>query len=302
MSDNSLAQALDYFVRTFIRMAILFISISFLVGLMREYIPESTINRVLSGRRRITGNITGAAFGSITPFCACAGIPVLVGLLKAGVPFSSAIAFALASPLINPVIIGLMAVLFGWQIAVIYLAVAFVMAVVLGNVWERMGLAKYVKNVRVVGREETQGDNGSLKSRLSRATAGVWSQIRQIWPHLLIGVAIGAIIRGFIPTEWISNVAGSQNPLAIPVAAAIGGPIYIRTSTAIPICYSLLEKSMGLGAVMALLIGAAGTSIPSLGIMSSIFKPRLLVMFLLTIIVIATVAGYIFQIYAMIQA
>lgn len=273
----------------------LFIGISFLVGILQEYIPETTIRRVLTGRRG-QGNILGALLGALTPFCSCSTIPIMVGLLNSGAPFGSTISFLLASPLLNPIILGLFLVMFGWHATVIYALICFILAVVSGVAWERLGLANYVKRVRISGGHSGVQEGDDLRSRLSRALAGAWEQFRQVFPYLLFGVAVGSAIYGFVPADWVVKVAGPQNLLAIPVAAVIGIPLYIRLETMLPIGVALLEKGMGLGAIMALVIGGAGASIPEISLLGSIFKPRLLVAFVVTILIVAVTAGYIFNI------
>ncbi|MBC7343756.1 MAG: permease [Clostridia bacterium] len=295
MSINSLEQSLYFFVTIMAELAVLFIGISFLVELLRQYIPEATIRRVLSGRRG-QGNLLGASFGALTPFCSCSTIPITVGLLNAGASFGTTISFLLASPLLNPVILGLFWAMFGWQVTVTYALLCFALAVAMGALWEKLGLAAYVKRVRVSGGHNGEEESQNLRVRLIRALTGSWQQFLGVLPYLLVGVVIGAAIYGFVPADWVARVAGPQNPLAIPVAAAIGIPLYIRVETMIPISMVLLEKGMGLGAIMALIIGGAGASIPEVSLLASIFKPRLVVAFVLTILVVATLAGYSFNI------
>ncbi len=287
-------------MRTAVTLVLLFWGITFLVTLLLEYIPPATIRRILMKGQWGLGNILGAFFGSLTPFCACGSIPVFVGLLNAGVPFGFTISFVLASPLISPVIVVLMAAMFGWKIAAVYWAACFILAVLLGAAWEKLGFAQYVKNVRVIGGEEVT--NKDMSFRIGRALTQSWSQLCRLWPHLLGGVAIASLLRGFMPVDWIAGVTGGQNPFAIPAAAAIGGPLYIRGVAAIPIISSLLEKGMGLGAAMALLAGASGTSIPSIILMSGIFKRRLLAIFVVTVLLIAIVAGYVFFTYTFVYS
>lgn len=295
MGLNSLSQTLYFFFTIMAELAVLFIGISFLVGLLQEYVPETTIRRVLTGRRG-QGNILGASLGALTPFCSCSTIPITVGLLNAGAPFGATVSFLLASPLLNPVILGLFLAMFGWRVTVIYALLCFILAVILGALWEKLGLAAYVKRVRVTGGHGGAEDGGDLRARLGRALSRAWAQFRGVLPYLVIGVAVGAVIYGFVPAEWVARMAGPQNPLAIPVAAVIGIPLYIRVETMIPIGMVLLQKGMSLGAIMALIIGGAGASIPEVSLLASIFKPRLVTAFVLTILVVAALAGYAFNI------
>ncbi len=295
MSLNSLNQTLHFFFTITVELVILFIGVSFLVGLLREYIPAATIQRLLTGRRG-QGNILGAALGAITPFCSCSTIPIMVGLINAGAPFGAASSFLLASPLLNPVILGLFLAFLGWQATVTYAVVTFILCMVMGAAWEKVGLANEVKRIRISGGHAGKQESQDFRSRVVRALAGAWQQFTGVWIYLVIGVAIGAFIYGFVPAEWIARVAGPGNPLAIPVAAIIGVPLYIRVETMIPISIVLLQKGMSLGTLMALIIGGAGASIPEVTLLASIFKPRLVAVFVLTIFTIAVLAGYAFNI------
>ncbi|QGP91439.1 Putative two-component membrane permease complex subunit [Neomoorella glycerini] len=295
MGINSLSQALHFFFIITIELVVLFIGVSFLVGLLQEYIPAATVQRLLTGRRG-QGNVLGAVLGAITPFCSCSTIPIMVGLINAGAPFGAASSFLLASPLLNPVILGLLLAFLGWQATVTYAAVTFILSVVLGAVWEKIGLASQVKRVRISGGHVGNRENQDFRSRLVRALGGAWNQFIGVLPYLFIGVAIGAFIYGFVPAEFVARVAGPGNPLAIPVAAVIGIPLYIRVETMIPIGMVLLQKGMSLGTLMALIIGGAGASIPEVSLLAGIFKPRLVVAFVLTIFTVAVLAGYAFNI------
>lgn len=293
MTTISLAQTLVSFLTLVAELAALFIGISFLVGLLQEYIPAATIRRVLTDRMG-QGNILGAALGTVTPFCSCSTIPVMVGLLNAGAPFGATSSFLLASPLLNPVILGLFLAVFGWRVTVVYAVLCFSLAAILGAVWEKVGLASYVKQVRVVGAQDGEGETDvPFSVRLQRALRNAWTQFVEVLPYLVVGAGIGAFIHDFVPASWVVKVAGPQNSLAIPVAALVGIPLYIRVETMIPIGQVLLQKGMGLGALMALIIGGAGASIPELSLLASIFKPRLLAAFVVTILAVATVTGFV---------
>lgn len=298
---NDLLTAGQFFLIITVELVVLFIGISFLVGLIREYVPEEKIRNVLSSKHRGVGNIFGAFFGALTPFCSCSTIPILVGLLDVGVPFGIAYSFLIASPLLNPVIFFLILALFGVVPTLIYAAITFSIAVISGILLERFGYARFVKAVTLEKGCCCDGEdarNSVHKTRFSRALTFALTLFRQVVPYLILGAAIGAFIYGFIPEELIVAVAGPDNPLAIPVAAVIGVPMYIRAETIIPISAVLLEKGMGIGAVMALIIGGAGASIPEVTLLTSIFEKRLVAAFVFTVLGVAVLAGVLFQILA----
>ncbi len=347
---NDLSTAGQYFLTITTELVVLFIAISFVVGLIREYVPEETIRRLLSSRHRVTGATLGAFFGALTPFCSCSTIPLLVGLINSGVPFSTSMAFLVASPLLNPIIVTLSLTFFGPFVTLVYCVITFGIAVASSLVLERWGFSRYIKPVELghrapspsaesgccqgstvpgvtattgccSGDRGTQapstecrcspavpagpaccsgavgnGSSGSLHTaRMQSALGFSFSLFRQVLPYLILGAAIGAFIYGFVPEDRIVFLAGPQNPLAIPVAAVIGIPMYIRAETIIPIGAVLLEKGMGMGAVMALIIGGAGASIPEVTLLASIFKRRLVAAFVTVVFAVAIGTGVVLQ-------
>ena len=289
--DNFVVAA-DFFIEIAVELTVLFIGITFLVGLIQEYVPDETIKKAMGGRNKIVGSILGAGFGALTPFCSCSTIPLLLGMLRAGVPFAAAMAFLFSSPLLNPVIISLFIILMGWKVAALYFAVTFTATIIIGLLLDGLGFASQIKPVAAVRNCCDCQQGTDARSRIQRSAGFAFSLFRQLMPYLLLGAAIGAFIHGFVPTEIISRLAGPNNPLAIPVAAIIGIPIYIRAETMIPIGLALIEKGMSVGAVLALIIGGAGASIPELTLLSAIFRKRLLAAFVVTVFTIAVTAGY----------
>jgi uncharacterized membrane protein YraQ (UPF0718 family) len=289
---DNLIVAVNFFLEIAVELTVLFIGITFLVGLIQEYVSDETIKRALGGRHKILGSLLGAGFGALTPFCSCSTIPLLLGMLNAGVPFASAMSFLFASPLLNPVIISLFIILLGWKVAALYFAVTFVGSMVIALMLDELGFAGQVKSVAAIRNSCGCRQSTDLKSRMGRSAVFAKNLFLQLMPYLLIGAGIGAFIHGFVPTDVISRLAGPNNPFAIPVAAAIGVPIYIRAETMIPIGLALIEKGMSVGAVIALVIGGAGASIPELTLLSAIFEKKLLASFVLTIFIIAVAAGY----------
>jgi hypothetical protein len=295
---NNLITSLKYFAVITAELTVLFIGISAIVALILMYISEDKL-RLWLARRGSAGNVLGAVAGSLTPFCACSTIPMTLGFLNARVPFGSVMSFVIASPLLNPIIIGMIAALMGLKACLIYFAITFVGAVCFGVILEKWGGAAYVKNVRL---KKKCCDGGEpeipayFPGRLRAALATAWSDFRGVLTYLLIGVGIGAVIYGYIPQEWIVRVAGPGNPLAIPAAAVIGVPLYIRAESAIPIGLALAEKGMSMGAVIALIIGGAGMAIPEMAMLAGIFKKRLVASMVAVIFITAVAGGYVFNI------
>ena len=241
---NSLIVTLEYFVFITFELVALFMLISTAVEIILMYIPQEKIKKWLSGHG-ILGNVMASGFGALTPFCACSTIPMTVGFLNAGVPFGSTMSFLIASPLLNPIIIGMLGAMVGIKAMITYFTLAFIASVLFGFVLEKAGMQKFVKNVRLkAGSDETSENKRawSLKRKLKEAFASAWGSLRPIMGYLLIGVALGAGIYGYIPQDFVMKIAGPDNFFAIPVAAVLGIPLYIRAETAIPIGVALMSK------------------------------------------------------------
>lgn len=291
---NSLMQSLYFFGFIMVELTLLFLAISTLIGVVREYISDEKLQRWLS-HKGILGNVLGALIGAITPFCACSTIPMTVGLLKARVPFGSVMSFVVASPILNPVILSMLVALLGLKAGMIYAAITFSAAVLFGLFLEKFGFVRYVKNVRVAGGACDGGVARTFKEKFTKAFGAAWTDFRAVLVYLVLGVAVGAGIYGYLPQEIIVKAAGPQNPFAIPAAAVIGIPLYIRAETAIPIGLALIQKGMSVGAVIALIIGGAGMAIPEISLLSGIFRARLVGALVCVIFLTAVTAGMVFN-------
>jgi hypothetical protein len=300
---NNLSVAWDFFKLIFVVLILLFIIISFIVALLQRYISKETIKNVLTKPHRGLQNVFGAGLGALTPFCSCSTIPILVGLFKSGAPFGAIISFLLASPLLNPMIIILLIRFFGLKATAIYFVFTFLFSILIGVVVEKMGMETQIKNVTIQGsgHDEITYDKivGSRRKRHAQvaryAAKDTLRLFVKVIPYLILGASIGAFIYGFVPREFIVKYAGSDNLLAVPTAALIGVPMYVRTETMIPIAKALNASGMSIGAIMALVIGGAGASIPEVTLLSTIFKKKMVLVFVVSIFFVASVTGLIFN-------
>lgn len=326
-------KALKFFVIAFVELTILFIGISFLVAVLQRYLSPERVKSFLTARKG-RGYLVGAGLGALTPFCSCSTIPITVGLLKARAGFGPTMAFLFASPLVNPVIVSLFAVAFGWQVTGIYSAMALGLATIAGFILDRAKFQRYIRldalesgGMTPARQPEEQSPKVTsvqpaiMASMPATATAGPSSccspapavakpnkwrqmltdaidQFKSFLPYVVIGVAIGALCHGFVPDAIVYRFAGPDNPLAVPTAAFIGIPLYVRASTMVPIGMSLMAKGMSLGAVMALIIGGAGASIPEMVMLKRLFKLPVLIAFLVTVFGMALSAGFMMNLFA----
>ncbi|MFN1620436.1 permease [Vibrio rotiferianus] len=363
-------EALDMFAFLATELIILFLAISYIVGVLQDFLTPEKIQSILSSKKG-KGYFIAALLGSITPFCSCSTIPFLKGLLRARAGFGPMMVFLFASPLLNPVIIGLFVVTFGWKVAVFYFAIAMTVSVVAGYVLEKLGFERYVKPEAYEAAGTSScgtscGDSSKKKeeakpasscgtstcgepvpvaaktsccsepapavaktsccgdsepkaepkvevsccssdgtatativeekepSRWVRIWHSTWKDFKQVFPYLMMGIAIGSFIYGFIPTDLIAEYAGEAKWYAIPVAAIIGIPLYIRAEAVIPLSAALVQKGMALGSVMALIIGSAGASLTEVILLKSIFKNQMIAAFLFVILTMAMGAGYLY--------
>lgn len=293
---NTFINTIRYFFTITAELTVLFMGISTIVALILMYIPQEKIKNWMSGKG-VWGNFIGAFIGALTPFCACSTIPLALGFLEAGITIGPIMSFIISSPLLNPIILTMLVALMGWRASIIYFVVVFVGAVIFGIFLEKAGASELVKNVRIVG--EVPADNAEIPpaflSKLKVSFIKAWGDFRVVLIYLLIGVGIGAVIYGYLPQDLVLRFAGTNNPFAIPIAALIGIPLYIRAETAIPIGVALMQKGMSVGAVIALIIGGAGMAIPEMSMLASIFKTKLVAAIVSVIFITAVAGGYIFN-------
>jgi len=328
--ETALLDSWEYFLYLAMVLAPLFIGASFLVGLAQEYLPPDRVEAMLRSRDHGSGNVLAAGLGAVTPFCSCSTVPVLAGLLGAGAPIGLAFSFLLASPIVNWIAVFLLFGLFGAGVTVAYVLTALLSAIVGGMLIGRLELDRYVKDVRITaggreittdggrgttdgGRTATAGGGGaatagggtgcgcassptrSHRERVSAAGRGALSFFRETLPYIVVGIAIGALIHGAVPAEFLQRVAGPGNPLATPLAALAGAPVYVSLSGMLPIAHSLAGQGVPIGTVLAFVIGGAGISIPNLILLNKLFERRLLAIYAGTVVAIGIVVGVLFD-------
>lgn len=293
---NTFIETIKYFFIITAELTVLFLGISTIVALLLMYIPQEKIKNWMAGKG-VWGNFIGALFGALTPFCACSTIPLTLGFLEAGITFSAVMSFVIASPLLNPIILAMLVALMGWKASLTYFIIVFSGAIIFGIILKKAGGLKLVKNVRIKGGSHQESDviAKDFTSKLRLAFMKAWGDFRAVLIYLLIGVGIGAAIYGYLPQDFVLKFAGPNNPFAIPIAALIGIPLYIRAETAIPIGVALMQKGMSIGTVIALIIGGAGMAIPEMSMLAGIFKKKLVAAIVGVIFSTAVIGGYIFN-------
>ncbi|MGX7652014.1 permease [Shewanella putrefaciens] len=320
-----LKETANMFVFLAVELTLLFLAISYLVGILQAFITPHKIQALLSSRNG-KGYVVAALLGSITPFCSCSTIPFLKGLLRARAGFGPMMVFLFASPLLNPIIIGLFVVTFGFKVALFYFVIAMGVSVIAGFALEKLGFEKYVREEAYVQIDVLvpccntgpapvissccytkpapvtssccNTPINSLpqsKSRWLRIWQSTWNDFKKVLPYLFVGVLLGSLIYGFIPTDFIVHYAGEAKWYAIPAAALIGIPLYIRAEAVIPLSAALIQKGMAMGSVMALIIGSAGASLTEVILLKAIFKNQMIAAFLAVILGMAIGSGFLYS-------
>lgn len=291
---NTFVVTIKYFVTIMAELIVLFIGISTIIAFVLMHVPQERLKKWMSGRG-ILGNIIAVLFGAVTPFCACSTVPITVGLLEAGVSFGTVMSFVIASPLMDPLVFIMLGTMMGWNVAVIFLLLTSVISIIAGVLLDKIGWADQVKHVRIKGNLHGHEEEvpKSFLAKLKKSFLRAWEDFKGIFIYMVIGVAIGAAIYGYLPEALLTKVAGPNNPFAVIVVALIGLPLYIRVESAIPIGLAMINKGASIGSVIALIISGAGAAIPELTMFSKIFRKKVIVAFIVIVFVMAVMSGLI---------
>ncbi|MEK3990621.1 permease [Robertmurraya sp. FSL R5-0851] len=281
------------FVKSFFSLAleltVLFVGISFLINVLQGYIPYKKMENMMERSHPLVSALITLVFAFVTPFCSCSTIPVVVNLLNKKVRFGTVMIFLFASPVLDPTILTLMTATLGWKVAMVYTLLTSILSVAIGFTLEKLGFETQVKNVIMTGFKDPN-KNLDWKGALLET----FQLMKTVYPFLLIGALVGALIHGFVPTDWITSYMGTDDWWLVPIAAIIGIPLYIRLSTMIPISQVMILKGMALGPVMALMISSAGASLPEISLLNSIFRKKLVAAFIGSVMLMSTLSGFLF--------
>jgi len=269
----------------------LFLGISFLMNLLQGVLPYERLERAIGRRHPLVGALLALLLAFVTPFCSCSTIPMVVGMLNKKLRFGVVMTFLFASPVLDPTILTLMTAMLGWKTAALYTAATAVLSVAIGFLLEALGFESAVKRVVVKGGAAPAGRGLDVRS----AWRETMTLMKTVYPFLLLGAGIGAVIHGAVPSEWIAAHLSGDRWWLVPIAAVVGIPLYIRLSSMIPISTMLIAKGMALGPVMALMISSAGASLPELAMLNAIFRRRLVVAFVASVVTMATLSGLLFH-------
>jgi len=295
---SQLSSALEFFIYDVIKIFILLSVIIFAVSVIRSYFPPEKTKRILSHKREFIGNILAAFLGIVTPFCSCSAVPLFIGFVEAGVPLGVTFSFLISSPMVNEVAVVLLWGLFGWKIAVIYMSAGLSVAIIAGFIIGKLRLEKWVEEY--VYQFQSGLNHEILKQtfteRLQYAKWNTADILKRVWAYIIVAIGIGGYIHGYVPQDFLAAYAGPHNPFAVPIAVALGVPIYSNAAGVIPIVYALMEKGLSMGTVLAFMMAVTALSLPELIILRKVLKVPLLAVFVGIMTVTIMGVGYLFNV------
>lgn len=298
--ETRLGEAVHFFFYDAPKVLLLLTGVVFVMGVIHTFVSPERTRALLSGRRLGAGNVMAATLGTITPFCSCSAVPLFIGFLSAGVPLGVTFSFLIAAPMVNEVALALLFGLFGWKIGLLYLGLGLSVAIVSGLVIGKLGMERYLEDwVRAM--QTTQSANFSTvqpswSERVNAGVAHVKTIVGKVWPYILLGIAIGAGIHGYVPGDFMASIMGKEAPWwSIPVAVVIGVPMYSNAGGIIPIVEALISKGAALGTVLAFMMSVIALSLPEMVILRKVLKPRLIATFVGVVAAGILLVGYAFN-------
>lgn len=298
--ESHLGASVHFFFYDVPKVISLLLFISFVVGTLQSWLQPENVRRWLGGRKTLFGNILAASVGIVTPFCSCSAVPLFIGFLKGGVPLGVTFSYLISAPMVNEVAVALLWGLFGFKVTAIYVAFGVGLAIIGGFVIGLMRLEKWVEPFIwqiQVGALDADGGTPPISLR-ERMRAG-WQSSREIfgavWPYIVAGIGVGAAIHGYVPAELIVRWAGPQNAFAVPVAVAVGVPLYANVAGVLPITEALVGKGLPLGTVLAFTMAVTALSLPEMIILRKVLRPKLLSVFVAVVTAGIVAVGYLFN-------
>lgn len=294
-------EVLQFFIYDTIKIFILLTILIYLISYIQSYFQPERSKKILGKFDGFLANLIGALLGTVTPFCSCSSIPIFIGFTSAGLPLGVTFSFLISSPMVDLGSLVLLMSIFGWKIAVVYVIVGLVIAIVGGTIIEKLHMedqvAEFVKKAQNV---EIQATKLTFKERNQYAKEQVIETIKKVAVYIVVGVGIGAFIHNFIPEHIIESVLGGNKLYSVPLATIVGVPMYADIFGTIPVAESLLIKGAGLGTVLAFMMAVTTLSLPSIIMLSKVVKRKLMIVFISIVTIGIIFVGYVFNIFSFI--
>lgn len=298
--DSHFGGALQFFFYDTPKVLLLLTGIVFVMGIIHTFISPERTRAMLSGKRLGVGNAMAATLGIVTPFCSCSAVPLFIGFLQAGVPLGVTFSFLISAPMVNEVALILLFGLFGWQVAALYLLMGLLIAIFAGMLIGKLNMEDHLEDwVRKMQNTQSAGNVGasamSWSERIQHGFQHVREIVGKVWPYIVIGVGLGALIHGFVPEDFMASFMGKDVWWAVPAAVVLGVPMYTNAAGVIPIVQALLAKGAALGTVLAFMMSVIALSAPEMIILRKVLKPRLIATFIGVVATGILLVGYIFN-------
>ncbi len=294
--NNPWVGSLRFFVYDVIKITVLLCALIFMISYIQSYFPPERSRKILGRFRGIGANIVAALLGTVTPFCSCSSIPLFIGFTSAGLPIGVTFSFLISSPMVDLGSVVLLTSIFGVKVAAIYVAVGLVIAVLGGSLIEKLHMEKHVESfILTAGRADIESEGLTRKDRLIYARDQMFTTFKKVFPYILVGVAIGAVIHNWIPVAWVTTALGRNNPFGVVLATLIGVPMYADIFGTIPIAEALFAKGAQLGVILAFMMAVTTLSLPSMILLRKAVKPKLLTLFIAICTVGIIIFGYLFN-------
>ena len=291
--ESRVADSLVFFIYDVIKIFILLSVLIFAVSYLQSYFPPERTKKILGRFKGISANLMGALLGTVTPFCSCSSIPIFIGFASARVPVGVSLSFLISSPMVDLGAFLLLLSIFGIKIALAYVVVGIVLAVLGGALLDKLGMEDQVEEfIRLAPNMDVEQQKLSVKERCIYGKNQVISIVKKVWKYVLIGVGIGALIHNWIPQEWVVSLLGSGNPLSVVLATAVGVPMYADIFGTIPIAEALWARGAGLGTILSFMMAVTALSLPSLIMLKQAIKPKLLGAFVAVVVIGILLIGF----------
>ncbi len=291
--------SIQFFLYDVIKITVLLCFLIFVISYIQSYFPPERSKRILGRFKGIWANIISALLGTVTPFCSCSSIPLFIGFTSAGLPLGVTFSFLISSPMVDLGSLVLLMSIFGVRVAVVYVIVGLVIAVIGGTLIEKMHMENYVEEFirNAKGSVDIESPDLTVKDRLVYAKEKVTETFKKVFLYILIGVGIGAVIHNWIPEAWIQPVLGSNNPFGVVLAVLVGVPMYADIFGTIPVAEALLAKGAQLGTILSFMMAVTTLSLPSMIMLKKAVKPKLLGVFVAICIIGIIIVGYLFNVF-----
>ena len=293
---NRWVGSLQFFLYDVIKIVTLLCTLIFLISYVQSYFPPERSKKILGRFHGIGANIIAALLGTVTPFCSCSSIPLFIGFTSAGLPLGVTFSFLISSPMVDLGSLVLLMSIFGAPVAIIYVLLGLVIAVIGGTIIEKLHMERHVESfILTAGNVDIESPSLTRRDRIVYAKEQMLATFKKVFPYIIIGVGIGAVIHNWIPEEWVATVLGSKNPFGVVLATLIGIPMYADIFGTIPIAEALLAKGALLGSILSFMMAVTTLSLPSMIMLRKAVKPRLLALFIAICSVGIIIVGYFFN-------